>query len=437
MTGAGPSPHTVRVRMYQVGFGDCFLLSAEYAAPLPDGRAERHVLIDCGSTRQADGTQLADVADLVARHTAGRLDVLVITHRHKDHLSAFGLDVPGRLLEGLRPTLVLRPWTEDPAAPADATAPLGDGSRRLAAALQAGRDLAAGLAAGIRRDRGLRGDLVGLALAQLANEAAILRLDAMAAAGEARYLSAGQPSGIDDVVPGMTAHVLGPPTVEQWPAVATQAADNPEYWISQARLFAEATGNPVPAGGLPALAADGDAFAAAPGGQVCRPGPARWLIDRMTDRQVTSLQRIVRSLDDAMNNTSLLLLLDVAGQRLLFPGDAQIENWSYALSQPATTDLLRTVTLYKVGHHGSRNGTPRSLVRLWQQDPTPRVAMMSTLPGVHGQTEGTRVPRATLVTALEQLGPLHRTDTLARAEHHLELECRLQTGVWERKPPAP
>ena len=32
----------VRIRMYQVGFGDCFLVSLEYDAPLPDGRAERH-----------------------------------------------------------------------------------------------------------------------------------------------------------------------------------------------------------------------------------------------------------------------------------------------------------------------------------------------------------------------------------------------------------
>ena len=41
---------TVRVRMYQVGFGDCFLLSFEYA-----GQAEpaRHVLIDFGTRELA------------------------------------------------------------------------------------------------------------------------------------------------------------------------------------------------------------------------------------------------------------------------------------------------------------------------------------------------------------------------------------------------
>ena len=66
----GPAPHTVRLRMYQVGFGDCFLLSAEYAAPLPDGRAERHLLVDCGSTRAAAGTRLDKVVELIDRHTS-------------------------------------------------------------------------------------------------------------------------------------------------------------------------------------------------------------------------------------------------------------------------------------------------------------------------------------------------------------------------------
>ena len=422
---AGPTPHALRLRMYQVGFGDCFLLSAEYPAPLPDGRSERHILIDCGSTREPEGTRLADVVTLIHQHTSGRLDVLLISHRHKDHLSAFGPAATGQTLQDLHPTLVLRPWTEDPATAQDATGPLGDRSRKLLSALQSGTGLASALAEHVIRDRGARGDLAALAFAQLANKSAIDRLDAMAVAGTARYLSAGQPSGIDDIVPGVTTHVLGPPTVEQWPQVATEATDNPEYWISQTRLYGHAAAQTRPgtgSGPAPAVTLAG--------GPPCPPGPARWLIDRMSDRQITSLQRIVRSLDDAMNNTSLILLLDVAGQRLLFPGDAQIENWSYALSRPGAMDLLRDVTLYKVGHHGSRNGTPRSLVRLWQNSPAPRTAVMSTLPGVHGETEATRVPRSTLVAALEDLGPLHRTDTLDRKTHYLELEWRSDLPEW-------
>jgi hypothetical protein len=39
------SPNGVAIRTYDVGFGDCFLLSFNYR-----NRSERHVLIDFGST---------------------------------------------------------------------------------------------------------------------------------------------------------------------------------------------------------------------------------------------------------------------------------------------------------------------------------------------------------------------------------------------------
>jgi hypothetical protein len=71
----------------------------------------------------------------------------------------------------------------------------------------------------------------------------------------------------------------------------------------------------------------------------------------------------VRILDDAMNNTSVILLFDVRGKRFLFSGDAQYENLAYELSKPNVEKLLRGVNLYKVGHHGSLNATPKK--SLW------------------------------------------------------------------------
>ena len=77
----------------------------------------------------------------------------------------------------------------------------------------------------------------------------------------------------------------------------------------------------------------------------------------------------MRSIDDALNNTSLILLFDIGGKKLLFPGDAQIENWRYALFDAPTGGDIRAsladVAIYKVGHHGSLNGTPEdALVRV-------------------------------------------------------------------------
>jgi hypothetical protein len=111
-----------------------------------------------------------------------------------------------------------------------------------------------------------------------------------------------------------------------------------------------------------------------------------------------------------MNNTSLILLFEVGGKKLLFPGDAQIENWSWALEDSPdakkTRALLAGVDFYKVGHHGSRNATPRKL--LWENfakrgsGPQRMKAAISTMKGKHGDTKKkTEVPRKTLLEALE------------------------------------
>ena len=111
-----PSPNRITVRMYQVGFGDCFLLSFGYHASLPDGRRERHVLIDFGSTRWPKNylPRYREIATDIAIRTKGKLDGLVITHRHKDHLGGFGDDTAAATIAALAPSLVLRSWTEDP-----------------------------------------------------------------------------------------------------------------------------------------------------------------------------------------------------------------------------------------------------------------------------------------------------------------------------------
>lgn len=63
---------------------------------------------------------------------------------------------------------------------------------------------------------------------------------------------------------------------------------------------------------------------------------------------------------------SCQLIASWKGQRpfgsALFCGEAQIEDWEYALSfaedSSQVLDLLRGVDLHKVGHHGSRIATP-------------------------------------------------------------------------------
>jgi hypothetical protein len=101
-------------------------------------------------------------------------------------------------------------------------------------------------------------------------------------------------------------------------------------------------------------------------------------------------------------------LFQVGSKKLLFPGDAQIENWSYALTKSEVRKLLQDVNLYKVGHHGSRNATPKSLWALFgnrsqKQSPGRLQTVVSTMTGKHGDARShTEVPRKTLVEELKK-----------------------------------
>jgi hypothetical protein len=153
-------------------------------------------------------------------------------------------------------------------------------------------------------------------------------------------------------------------------------------------------------------------------------------VERLQAPQLRSLLRIVTALDHAMNNTSVILLIQAGDRRLLFCGDAQIENWEYALTaapdHEQVLELLRGVDLYKVGHHGSRNATPRTLFNLWNEPATrdrTMTALMSTKTGVFPGTAGshTEVPRDSLVTALRQRTSLSSTMNLQPGVTHVEL----------------
>lgn len=81
-------PGEVVVRMYRQGLGDCFLLAFGGAS---DSDRTSYLLIDCGvHARQDQGrARLAHVLDNLHRATGGRLNVVVATHEHADHLSGF------------------------------------------------------------------------------------------------------------------------------------------------------------------------------------------------------------------------------------------------------------------------------------------------------------------------------------------------------------
>jgi hypothetical protein len=467
---ATPKPSKLTLRAYQVGFGDCFLLTFHYPKARNEANKRRHVLIDFGSTEKPDDTpkdQMRRVAEDIRQQCggdAGKLHVLVATHRHRDHVSGFATDTKaetGTIIRKLNPSVIIQPWTEHPDAKRDAKKLLGlvaDAERAFRANPQAAH-------VAMLDDMNAVADNVLSEVSHLTDpkkfnrtldSALFRRIDFLAAdnkpanasavdnlktmPGQHHYVNHGYQLNLSKVLPGVRAHVLGPPTIEQHQKVKREAREHEEFWMLRAAAknfwgVQSATGRKVR--GM--VSGEGVLFPAADHYRGERiPAHNRWLVRQLRDVRGEELLRLVRIMDNYMNNTSVILLFEAGGKKLLFPGDAQIENWEYALKseehRAETEKLLKDVSVYKVGHHGSRNATPKTLWGMFAKkseddgDPDRLVSINCTMTGnKHGdEANNSEVPRQTLVRQLKKFTHYHTTETAAKSgELFVELEIPL------------
>jgi hypothetical protein len=103
---------------------------------------------------------------------------------------------------------------------------------------------------------------------------------------------------------------------------------------------------------------------------------------------------------------------------------------------------LALVDLYKVGHHGSRNATPRSaLYGLWApegQPPRPMASVVSTKAGFYNEPgTATGVPHPRLMAALKagRMRLYSTEDERFAGRLYIELRARTDgTGSFTRAP---
>lgn len=453
-------PVSLILRAYQVGFGDCFLLTFRYA-----DKNERHVLIDFGSTglpKELPKDQMLRVAEEIRRQCEGNLDIIVATHRHKDHISGFSREgqrndkgeTTGDIIKSCNPKMIIQPWTENPelddsqlelqlkGEPVSESAFRAEPEKHFYATL---RDMQAfaktvkteseklnlkpqkdnpEAAFSLNVEEKIKKQLFFMGDNNLPNESAVKNLREMGKDGKAQYVNFGNKLGLSEILPGMKVHFLGPPSLDQHREILKQrSSDKDEFWMLHS-LNKNFWGMQAATAQVTVDANDSateDQNRLFPNYKVFQdftPSHTRWFIGQLQSIRAEQLLGLVRILDKAMNNTSVILLFEINDKKLLFPGDAQIENWEYALKQPEAIKLLKDTDLYKVGHHGSRNATPKSLWNKFakkskEKNKQDRLStVISTMAGKHGHTPETAVPRATLVNVLAENSNYVTTETL-------------------------
>lgn len=387
-TGRRESVPAVRIRMYNVGFGDCFLLFI----PTDDG--ERTMLVDCGkhlssTTGHAIREAAEDVVKTVTQNgRPPRLDIVVATHRHFDHISGFDR----KQWDDVEVGEVWMPWTEQVGNP-DADRIRRD-QKRLALALT-------------RRFGKFDGAAGALAWNSFSNSGAEKRLRSGFAGRPVRRYLPKKKSGAHEFtsrfLPGVRIHALGPshdrdvisllepPKGEYFPMVSGSQGTAAAAGTRSRRSRAGGGDGSRTEVSFPPIFAEHYRFDAAKyAGSYPRLAKATSR-DALDEQSKLDLLAAASGLEDAINGTSLVFALEIGEACILLAGDAEWGTWSKILDDSKSRELLRRTRAYKVSHHGSYNGTPKrfvddilpsdavSLVSLGHMDKWPSIPRQSLL----------------------------------------------------------
>ncbi|MBX7211124.1 MAG: hypothetical protein K1X78_22650 [Verrucomicrobiaceae bacterium] len=387
------------VRMYRIGTGDCFVV--KFLA----GKTETFkMMIDCGAWQGSKEVFTEHVTDL-KKYVGDGVDVLVVTHEHKDHVLGFEL-CEKLFTKDFKVGETWMSWAEEDGAPAVEKLKKEHGAKKKALAAAGGLMARAVNDPAFHRDQNERHMGGQLLKAQERFAASVsgfvdLHMDADLAAAGGEYIGPlkgmavvkdqiaakgirhFKPGDIIDDMPGLKGvriYVLGPP--KSWESIKKEdSAEEGETYDHNKELagsdaFAAAvnafSGNGGAGGTLPFdRSFETDMTAAHP----YENEADAWR--RIDNDWLMSAGSLALRLNTGINNLSLALAIEFieSGRVMLFPGDAEYGSWATWHDIPwktkgrgknddgspkhLTEDLLNRTVFYKVAHHLSHNGTAK------------------------------------------------------------------------------
>jgi beta-lactamase superfamily II metal-dependent hydrolase len=375
---------TLRVRAYNVRFGDAILVTVPDRDPKTGVTTTRNMLIDVGNVLNKEGGDdrvFKPALDHVIQTLAGRpVDLYVMTHEHLDHVQGLFYCAAKGFPPGEFKLKVDYAWLTASAAP-DYYTKHPEAQKQKKAFLDAYARLKL---------------YVDTAPPETVRHlGAVLANNDPSKTGECvdylRKLAKHKPAYVYRGCKLAGTHPFKEAKFRIW-APEEDTSDYYKGLLSMTRAAA---------GGAPAPGAVAGARATPPAGV---DASAFFNLVQMRERGFADN---ILAIDRAANNTSVVFSLHWRGWRLLFPGDAELASWRMMKAK----GVLEPVHFLKVSHHGSHNGTPdgdvlEAVLPLKAPDKKRRAAIISTWKetynGIpHGPTNQKLRDRCTLISMLD------------------------------------
>lgn len=322
-------PDRIRVRAYNIRFGDAFLVT------VPDAGVARHVLVDFGNALATEGghdSVFEAAFDDIMVQTGGKpVDLFVMTHEHMDHVQGaeYLARKKGKVLKAAYA------WLTASAAPGYYDSH-HDAREKKSLYLKAFAAVEKRLSRLPAADHGLFG-VMAANNRPGSTKACVEFLRTVAPTQNTTYVHRGC-----DLA---GRHPFTEASFEIW---APEEDTSIYYGRRQFAVSAHPDDGAAPA--APAGPAAPVAREAPP------PGVDAGAFQDLVERRRSGWQADLLAIDRAENNTSVVFAMTWRGKRLVFTGDAELRSWS----EMERRGVLKPADFMKVSHHGSHNGTPEA-----------------------------------------------------------------------------